>query len=101
MKILTLKNLRSSQEFDDYKVSENCKKYPKLAEELCPHSCALCCKTKEYRCNNTTTPIALASAVTCRDERVNCGSRPDLCVGPYAAVYANQCKSTCGLCNRG
>lgn len=41
-------NFRNSPNFESYKVSGNCKKYPKLAEDLCPSSCALCCKTLDY-----------------------------------------------------
>ncbi|VDN60848.1 unnamed protein product [Dracunculus medinensis] len=151
-------NRRSSNGFDDYKVAENCQKYPRLAENLCPSTCALCCKTLDYSCADLANCANITRAMcqtagfydallrmcprtcglcrrpgadgcsharikelcqrscnsldclsqttapalsVCRDERVNCRSRPDLCVGPYAAVYANQCKFTCGLCNRG
>ncbi|VDN54192.1 unnamed protein product [Dracunculus medinensis] len=85
MKVLSIKNRRASAEFDHYKVSENCKKYPKLAEELCPHSCALCCKTKEYRCNN----IADCNGIT----RAMCQT-PTL----FEALL-KMCPQTCGLCH--
>lgn len=37
-----------------YKVPENCQKdaYKMLARQMCPHTCATCCLTKEYNCQN-------------------------------------------------
>uniref|UniRef100_A0A0N4URW5 ShKT domain-containing protein n=1 Tax=Dracunculus medinensis TaxID=318479 RepID=A0A0N4URW5_DRAME len=39
---------------EDYKVPDDCQKdqYKMLARQICPRTCALCCLTKEYNCQN-------------------------------------------------
>lgn len=38
----------------DYKVSQKCQQpdYMRLAEQLCPRTCATCCRTRKFNCRN-------------------------------------------------
>ncbi|VDN54136.1 unnamed protein product [Dracunculus medinensis] len=60
------------------------------AEETCPSSCAVCCLTPAFKCNN-------AAGADCTPFT----TLPELCTNPQTAPIAlERCPSTCGLCNR-
>ncbi|VDN54207.1 unnamed protein product [Dracunculus medinensis] len=54
--LLALQKKRKAMSFsdEDYKVPDDCQKdqYKMLARQICPRTCALCCLTKEYNCQN-------------------------------------------------
>ncbi|VDN53199.1 unnamed protein product [Dracunculus medinensis] len=75
-----------------YLVNANCQNATLVAnaEALCPSSCAVCCLTPEFNCDN-------AQGADCAPFTLS----PDLCTNPLtsAAALAN-CPKVCGLCNR-
>ncbi|VDN54337.1 unnamed protein product [Dracunculus medinensis] len=42
-------NLREDQ---DYKIPELCNKVKDFAARMCPKTCAMCCKAKEFNCHD-------------------------------------------------
>ncbi|VDN60939.1 unnamed protein product [Dracunculus medinensis] len=84
-----------------YSIRDKCQMEPYkiLARQLCPRTCATCCLTKEYNCDNgTTLPSA---AATCRDERQNCAAirATNSCGGVFRTTMMQQCARTCGYCS--
>ncbi|VDN59529.1 unnamed protein product [Dracunculus medinensis] len=76
---------------NDFYVSPNCVNATVMAnaEALCPSSCAVCCLTPEFNCQN--------SAANCNAFMLS----PDLCINPNTAAAALAgCPRACGLCNR-
>ncbi|VDN54133.1 unnamed protein product, partial [Dracunculus medinensis] len=74
----------------DYKVSEKCQMpiYMRLAEQLCPHTCAMCCKTRKFNCRNGF------DVAQCEN------FSQEMCRMPSLTKIALEfCPHTCGLCD--
>ncbi|VDN54275.1 unnamed protein product [Dracunculus medinensis] len=71
----------------DYNVSENCQNanYMRLAEQLCPHTCATCCKTRKFNCRNVAQ---------CENFSQEMCRMPSL-----TKIALELCPHTCGLCD--
>ncbi|VDN54270.1 unnamed protein product [Dracunculus medinensis] len=73
-------------EDQDYKIPELCNKVKDFAARMCPKTCAMCCKTKEFNCHDV-------SPDACRRlDRNICLTAP--------SVALSMCPFTCGLCHR-
>ncbi|VDN60881.1 unnamed protein product [Dracunculus medinensis] len=71
----------------NYKVNEKCQMpiYMRLAEQLCPHTCAMCCKTRKFNCRDVAQ---------CENFSQEMCRMPSL--GKIALEF---CPHTCGLCD--